>query len=193
MSEDEALLDSGFGTHKIICFWAGCEQPGESGSQYGKPPFQRFSSPRNNVTLLKLATVSICQGQADQLRFPEMQTFSAEMKGVGMRWPSLLRFDFRSTRERRLEAEIPSFKLHLDSAIQTRQPGEWSQSACDLLRCSRCGSEHDDVNRTSRRWFDTEPTCDGSSPVRKTPVWRIGGPRCLRVHTDGCPGPPLWH
>jgi hypothetical protein len=36
---------------------------------------------------------------------------------------------FRSTRERRLEAEIPSFELHLDSAMQTRKPGEWSQNA----------------------------------------------------------------
>src|SRR6266403_1940828 len=66
------------------------------------------------------------------------------LKGVDMRWPSWLRLDFRSTRERRLEAEIPSFKLHLDSAIQTRQPGEWSQSAqaavkqaCEALRDNR--------------------------------------------------------
>jgi hypothetical protein len=44
-----------------------------------------------------------------------------------MRLPSWFR-GFRSTRERRLEAEIPSFELHINSVTQAR-PGEWSQSA----------------------------------------------------------------
>jgi hypothetical protein len=36
---------------------------------------------------------------------------------------------FHGTHELRLKAEIPSFELHLDNAIKTREPGEWGQSA----------------------------------------------------------------
>lgn len=45
---------------------------------------------------------------------------------------------FRSARELRLEAEIPSFQLHLDSAIPTRQPGQGAKALrlpIDVLSC----------------------------------------------------------
>jgi hypothetical protein len=46
-----------------------------------------------------------------------------------MRLPLCLRYQFRSTRGRRLVAEISSFDSYLERAIQTGKAGEWGENA----------------------------------------------------------------